>query len=172
MVGCSKDDDKKDDTTTPATVAAENEMILDGVKYSMNAHAQIDSQQGRIYLDAELATNAEIRILRADVEASSYNSSFDLSRYEQGEYAFGIEYPVYIQQDNHQDSYPGGVYGMLDDENYDEAVFVNGTLVILKNEAGVSYKIDGKTKNNHTVSLNAFVPDSEIEEVPWNTDDR
>lgn len=61
---------------------------------------------------------------------------------------------------------------MLDEENYNSAVFSSGNLVILKNEAGVSYKIDGKTKNGHTVSLNAFVPDSEIEEVPWNLDDR
>ena len=166
IVGCSKDDDKTDNTTT-ATMAGQNEIVVDGVKYAMNAHAQIDSQQGRIYLDANLASNEEIRILRADVEASSYNASFELSTFEFGEYAFGIEYPVYIQQDNHAEA---GVYGMLEDENYDVAVFTNGTLTILKNEAGVSYKIDGKTKNNHTLSLNAFVPESEIEEVPWNQD--
>lgn len=164
IVGCSKDDDKTDDTTT-ATVAGQNEAVVDGVKYAMNAHAQIDSQQGRIYLDAELASNEEIRILRADVEASSYNATFDLTKYEAGEYAFGIEYPVYIQQDNHAGA---GVYGMLDEANYDAAVFASGTLTILKNDDGVSYKIDGKTKNNHTLSLNAFVSESEIEEVPWN----
>lgn len=61
---------------------------------------------------------------------------------------------------------------MLGDVNYEQAVFASGTLTILKNDDGVSYKIEGKTKNNHTVSLNAFVPDSEIEEVPWNLDDR
>lgn len=162
LVGCGKDDN--DDTTT-ATVAGQNELVMDGVKYGMHSHAQIDSQQGRIYLDAELISDPETRILRADVEASSYNATFDLTTFAQGEYAFAIEYPVFIQQDNHADA---GVYGMLDDANYEQAVFASGTLTILKNDDGVSYKIEGKTKNNHTVSLNAFVPDSEIEEVPWN----
>lgn len=78
-VGCGKDDDT---TEAVATAAGQNELVMDGVKYAMNPHAQIDSPVERIYLDVDLASDEGIRVLRADVEASSYNRTFDLSRFE------------------------------------------------------------------------------------------
>lgn len=167
FAACTKDDEKKTDNNV-TTSAGQNELVIDGARYQMDSHVMVDYNNGnRHYVDANLHGNDTLRLLRADAEGEYLHSSFDLSIFSNpGEYSFDITMgDVFIWQDNHSDA---GVYGALSGVDYDsEAVFSNGTLVIEETTEGFSYKIDGTTKDNHTVSLWLYVAHDDYEPCPW-----
>ena len=162
FASCAKEDS--------ATVAGDNEVVIDGVVYKMESFIQTEGGAPRYMdcynLDAKRA-NPTYRFIG---DVSNTDLTADLTAAPKGLYMFNFEHLTepeksFMQGYNPDGWSPANHIGTT--EYSEKSIFQSGNLSIKLDNTALTYKVDGTLKDGKKVSVKIVVPVKDFTPVPW-----
>ncbi len=162
FASCAKEDS--------ATVAGDNEVVIDGVVYKLESFIQTEGGAPR-YMDCyNLDAKGANPTYRFIGDVSNTDLTADLTAAPKGLYMFNFEHLTepeksFMQGYNPDGWSPANHIGTT--EYSEKSIFQSGNLSIKLDNTALTYKVDGTLKDGKKVSVKIVVPVKDFTPVPW-----
>ena len=162
MTSCKKDES--------ATVAGDNEVVIDGTVYKLYSYIQTEGGSPR-YMDCYNTDKPDEGVTYRFIgDVSNTNLTADLTSASAGLYMFHFEHKTEPAKSFQQGLNPDGWSGAnhIGTKEYGEqSIFKSGTISIKLDKTALTYKVDGTLKDDRKVSVKVMVPVKDFTQVPW-----